>query len=232
MLTITPIASGSTGNAYLISDGDSRLLLECGIRMAALRKACGFSLTSLDGCLISHEHKDHSHAAKDIMKAGVEVYTSKGTAEALGLSGHRLNVISNRENLSIGKWKVLPFDVAHDAAEPMGFLISNEKDKLLFVTDSHYVKYRFTGLTHIMLEVNYVKAILQNSMEKGYLNPELVKRILRNHMSLETAVEMLKANDLSRCREIYLLHLSDNNSDADLIVREIQKATGKPAKAL
>lgn len=230
MLTITPIASGSTGNAYLISDGDSRLLLECGIRMAALRKACKFSLTSLDGCLISHEHKDHSHAAKDIMKAGVEVYTSKGTAEALGLSGHRLNVISPKEQFSIGKWGILPFDVAHDAAEPMGFLVSNGKNKLLFVTDSHYVKYRFPGLTHIMLEVNYVKAILQNSVEKGYLNPELVKRILRNHMSLETAVEMLKANDLSRCREICLLHLSDNNSDADLIVREIQKATGIPAR--
>jgi len=172
-------------------------------------------------------HGDHSKAAKDLMKAGVEVYTSRGTAEALGLESHRLNIIQAKEQFRLGDWTVLPFDTEHDAAEPLGFLLASGGEKILYATDTFYIRYRFSGLTHILLEVNFAQDILDANVESG-LSPAHRRRVMRSHMSLQTAKEFLRANDLSKVREIWLCHLSDGNSDAERFKREIQALTGKP----
>jgi len=172
-------------------------------------------------------HGDHSKAAKDLMKAGVEVYTSRGTAEALGLDSHRLNIIRAREQFRLGAWTVLPFEAEHDAAEPLGFLLASDGEKLLYATDTFYLRYRFSGLTHILLEVNFAQDILDANVESG-LSPAHRRRVMRSHMSLQTAKEFLRANDLSKVWEIWLCHLSDGNSDAERFKREIQALTGKP----
>ena len=50
-------------------------------------------------------------------------------------------------------------------------------------------------------------------------------------MSLQTVKEMIMANDLSQCREIWLLHLSDGNSSETQMIREVQEATGIATRA-
>ena len=172
-------------------------------------------------------HGDHSKAAKDLMGAGVDVYCSAGTAEALGLESHRLNIIKARQQFTLGDWTVLPFGVEHDAAEPLGFLLAADGEKLLYATDTFYIRYRFPGLTHILLEVNFAQDILDANVESG-LSPAHRRRVMRSHMSLETAKDFLRANDLSKVREIWLCHLSDGNSDEERFKREIQSTTGKP----
>lgn len=223
---ITPLASSSSGNAYLIG-GRSPLLLDCGLPFRQLQKATGYQLASLAGCLLSHEHKDHSKAAKDLMGAGVDLYTSQGTAEALELDHHRLHVIQARQQFQVEDWTVLPFETQHDAKEPLGFLLAAGEEKILYATDTFYIRYRFRGLTHILLEVNFAQDILDANVESG-LSPAHRRRVMRSHMSLETAKDFFRANDLSKVREIWLCHLSDGNSDAERFKREIQALTGKP----
>jgi phosphoribosyl 1,2-cyclic phosphodiesterase len=112
--------------------------------------------------------------------------------------------------------------------EPVGFLLVNQAgEKLLYATDTYYIKYRFRGLTHIMIEANYSLDILRSNVENGTVAPELKNRLLRSHFSLENVKECLKANDLRNVKEIWLLHLSDGNSDAERFKREIQELTGK-----
>ena len=154
---------------------------------------------------------------------------SRGTAEALGLSGHRLHIIKAKQQFRIGTWTVLPFDTQHDAQEPLGFLLANQDgEKLLYVTDTCYVKYRFHGLTHVAIECNYSLDILKRNVEAGTVPKELKSRILKSHFSLENVKEFLKANDLSKVQEIWLLHMSNGNSDAERFKREVQELTGKP----
>lgn len=224
---IKPLASSSSGNAYLVG-GRSPLLLDCGLPFRQLQKATGYQLSSLAGCLLSHEHRDHSKAAKDLMGAGVDLYASQGTAEALGLEHHRLHIIRAKKQIKIGSWTVLPFETQHDAAEPLGFLLAGGGEKLLYATDTFYIRYRFRGLTRILLEVNYAQDILDANVERGAVPPEHRRRVMRSHMSLETAKDFFRANDLSKVREIWLCHLSDGNSDAERFKREIQALTGKP----
>lgn len=229
MITITPLASGSWGNCYHITDGSSPLLLEAGIPFKEIQQKTGFKVSSLAGCLVSHEHQDHCKAVKDLLKAGIEVWMSVGTKEALKISGHRLRPLAPLINYGIGAWTVKPFEVQHDAAEPLGFLLANQTgEKLLYLTDTYYCKYKFVGITHLMIECNHSYEILNENVSRGVLPPAMKKRLIRSHFSLENVKEFLKANDLSKVQEIWLIHMSDGNSNAEQFKREIQELTGKP----
>lgn len=228
MIDILPLGSSSAGNAYRVTDGHTSLLLEAGIRFKDIQRALEFRLSDIAGCLVTHDHGDHSKSIKDLMKAGINVYTGQGTADILGISGHRLRPVVARQQFTIGTWTILPFEVEHDAAEPLGFILANRSgDKLLFATDTYYIRYRFTGLTHIMVECNYSMSILRENITAGRVPAVMKNRLLRSHFSLENVKEFLRANDLQRVQEIWLLHLSDNNSDEELFKREIQALTGK-----
>jgi len=229
MIEIIPLASGSRGNCYRVTDGRTPLLLECGIPYKEIQKALNFRVSEIAGCLVSHEHQDHCKAVKDIMKAGIDCYMSQGTAEALGVSGHRVNIVKAKQQFRIGTWTVLPFDTQHDAREPRGFLLANQDgEKCLYLSDTMYCKYRFHGLTHIMIEANYSLDILKRNVEAGLVPKELKSRLLKSHFSLENVKKFLLANDLSKVEAIFLLHLSDNNSDCERFKREVMELTGKP----
>lgn len=229
MIKITTLASGSSGNAYHIDDGHTQLLIECGINFKDIRIALNFNTSKLAGCLISHEHKDHSKGLKDVLKAGIDVYTSQGTIDAEGIEHHRLKPIRAKESFSIGTWKMLPFDVEHDVNEPLGFLLMNQEgEKLLFATDTYYVRYRFKGLTHIMIECNYSMNLLDENIKNGIVPKVMRKRLVRSHFSLENVMEFLKANDLSKVQEIHLMHLSNNNSNEKMFKKKVQQLTGRP----
>lgn len=227
-MDITVIASGSSGNTYRISDGDTALLLDAGIPLQRIKQALNFRVRDIAGCLITHAHGDHAKAAGDLAKAGVDVYTSQGTIDACRLTGHRIKPVKALQEVMIGTFAVLPFDVQHDAPEPLGFLLTSRRtgEKLLYFTDTYYLKYRFTGLTHIMGECNYSMDIVEQSVRNGYIPPELVPRLIKSHMSLEHFLDLLKANDLHEVKQIYLLHLSNNNSDAERFREAVQKLTG------
>ena len=227
-MDIDAYASGSTGNAYRVSDGKTSILLDAGIPIKRLQDATGHRLTALDGCFVTHCHGDHSKAVKDLVKLGIDVYTSAGTIAAMGLISHRLRPVKPLQEIVVGSFRVLPFDVEHDAPEPLGFLLTSmaTNEKLLYFTDTYYLKYKFRGLTHIMAECNYDIASMQYAIDTGYISPELAPRIIKSHMSLEHLMDMLRANDLSQVRQIYLLHLSNTNSNAERYRAEIQRLTG------
>ena len=229
-MEIKILASGSSGNAYYVSD-ETSLLLEAGIPFRLIQQGLNFKVSQLAGCLISHEHQDHAKAVKDMMRAGVDCFMSKGTAEALALTGHRVHIIEALRQFKIGTWKILPFRAVHDAAEPLGFLMANQTGaKLLYATDTEYIAHRFTDLTHILVECNYSMEIAREKLAVGELDRTLRHRILKSHLALETIMDFLKENDKIKVESKYLLHLSDSNSNAELFKRKIQELTGKIVK--
>ncbi len=191
------------------------------------------ALVELDGCLITHEHKDHSKYAKDIIKY-CPIYTSGGTLSKLELGRYAYKAVVIQAHLitEIGSFMVVPFETQHDAIEPLGFVIYSKetKENLLFATDTYYIKPRFNSLDYIMVECNYSKAILQANIDKGLIPEAMAKRLWSSHFELENVKDFLRAADLTLTKKIYLLHLSDGNSNADLFKTEIMKLTGKPVE--
>lgn len=229
MIEITTFGSSSKGNAYRVTDGVTPILLECGIKYREIQKGFDFRLSEVAGCLLSHEHGDHSKSVKDVLKAGIDVYASYGTWDALQLDGHhRAHPVKAKKPFTLGTWTVLPFDTEHDAVESLGFLLANQAgEKLLFITDSYYCRYKFAGISHLMIECNFSLEILNQNIAEGRVPFAMKKRLMRSHFSLENVKDFLKANDLSKVQEIWLLHLSDSNSNAEQFKREIQELTGK-----
>ena len=234
-MRVEVLGTGSAGNCYKVKIGKATLLLECGLPFKVIQRKLDFKLSDIDACLVTHEHMDHAKAVKDLMKAGVDCYMTKGTSEALGVSGHRLNTFYKSPDR---RWQynykilkdliILPFEAIHDVEEPVGYFIKTRDDKesLVFVTDTAYLMYKIPECEVLMIECNYVKSTIDENVELGKVNTSLRNRIVRNHLSLETLVEALQATDLKRLKKIYLLHLSDSNSDEGLIKMTIQEITG------
>lgn len=221
------LASGSSGNSYILESPTGKLIIEAGITYKEILQGLQFKLGEVVGCLLSHSHLDHSKSAKTLMDYGIDVYANKETIEALNLSGHRVNEVEPLKQFTIGDFKIIGFPVEHDVAG-LGYLIQYvpTKEKLLFLTDSFYSRYKFKGLNYICIECNYIKETLDKNIEEGHISMEMKPRLLQSHFSLENVKEFLKANDLIQCREIILLHLSDRNSDSEQMIREIEELTG------
>ncbi len=217
--------SGSSGNCYLLQGEKETLIIECGLPYKTILKGLNFDLSNVVGCLISHEHKDHCKSSQDLINNGIDIYSSKGTFEAIEIGGYRTNIIESQKTIKIGNFIVLPFTTEHDAAEPLGFLVQHlEMGQLLFITDSYYCQYKFQDVDHVLIECNYSNEIL-NQKE---LPLSLKTRIIKSHFELENVKEFLRKTNLEITKEIVLIHLSDGNSDSEKFKIEVEKVTGKP----
>ena len=220
-MDIKILASGSGGNCYRLSDGATDILLECGIPKHKILEGIRYEVGMIRGVLISHEHGDHAKSAKDMVSWGWNVFASKGTLDALRLSGYHCRAVAHGKQFSIGTFDIFPFDTQHDAAEPLGFVITSSKtgERLLFFTDTYYVKYVFKGVDIIMGEVNYSAKTMRGDLPESRKN-----RLYESHMSLEHFLELL--DSYPRVKKVYLLHLSDDNSNAEMFRREVARKTG------
>lgn len=228
MMTLKVIGSSSKGNGYLLDNGREALLLECGVKIHDIKKAAGFDVGKIAGCLITHEHADHAGHAHEVMRSGIDIYSSRGTLDKLKLTSHRAMVMRAKSRYQIGHFTVMPFDVRHDAAEPFGFLISHpECGNTLFTTDTYYLPFTFPGLNNIIAEVNYDIDILNENVFSGRIPPVVRKRVLESHMEIGTFLDFLRANDLTTVNNIVMIHLSDGNSNAKTFTQKVKNLTGK-----
>lgn len=214
-------ASSSHGNAYSVSDGETMILLECGLPYKKLQKAVEFELSKFSACLLTHCHADHSKCVKELIERGMPVYMSVGTAESLECD-LGVTLIEHMEQFNIGSFDCIAFDVFHDTKEPLGFLIKSRVDGDIFVfaTDTVNLRYKFPGVNLLAIEANFDPEILARSQKM----PDKVKhRIENTHMSINVLCDYLSTMDLSSCREIHLLHLSDGMSHEECFLRKVRK---------
>lgn len=228
-MKLTIINSNSSGNCYVLHNEKEALIIECGVHITKIKQALGYNLMKVAGTILTHEHKDHSKSVFEIMAAGINVWASKGTHQAIGAIGkHRAKILVRSKPQQIGAFSVLPFDVKHDCAEPFGFLINHpETGTVLFLTDSFFTEYTFKNLNNVIIEANYCETIIDAKVSDGTSPKFLRDRVIESHMSLQTCISTLKANDLSKVNNIVLIHLSNDHSDEGRFKKEVQQLTGK-----
>ncbi len=224
------IGTGSRGNAYAIhTDDGKKLLLDAGVPIRRIVEALG-GLDGVAGCLLTHEHGDHSAAVKNLAERGVDVYASGGTLAALHENNllRRFKPIHALSVAKVGDFTVVAFDTQHDAAEPLGYVVRYEPtgDTLLYATDTFYLRNTFPGINYWIVECNFDEEIANQQQEAGELNQTLRNRLVRSHMSLRRLKEALAANDLRQTHCIVLVHLSDARSNEERMVAEIAQQTG------
>jgi len=223
-MKLTVLGSSSSGNGYILHNESEALIIEGGLPFHEVQKYLDFNTEIINGCIYSHEHKDHSKFISKYLDRGIKVFASKKTSEALGIVGLNKTVeITSNRVYKIGNFKIMPFDVIHDVPT-LGFIIDHtETGKILFITDSAYSPFKFKDISHFIIEANYITEIVQDDINNGKIEPFRLNRLMATHMSLETCKSLIRANDLSKAKNIVLIHLSGHNSDPVKIKKEISE---------
>jgi len=224
------LGSSSAGNGYILEGEASALIIEAGIPLRIANKAINFNISKVEGVIISHKHADHCGRANEYAASGIEIFSNIETLELLNQRySHRFNWVKPGAKYTIKEFTIVPFLVVHDVT-CYGYLIQHKECGLTcFITDSMYSPAVFPNLNNVLLEANYMEDILNDNTASEIVSPSLADRIRQSHMSFETAQEFLEANDLSKVNNIVLLHLSNRNSNAALMLDKIRQTTGKTA---
>lgn len=214
------IASGSSGNCYtLTADDGETLILDCGIPLMKIKEGLNWNIKDVVGVLCTHKHLDHSKSVADIRNMEIRVFNP-----ALDIF---LDVVH------FGDFTIRPFDLTtadgrwtHTNADRTecpcyGFMITHpEMGKMLYITDTELIKWRFKDVNHILLGVNYDKDLVDAD------NPK-TRHVFRGHMSIDTACDFVKANYSDGLQNVIMCHLSSENADKDLFIEKMKKAAYK-----
>ncbi|AQX53031.1 MBL fold metallo-hydrolase [Priestia flexa] len=222
-LHFSVLASGSTGNAIFVSDGDQSLLVDAGLsgkKMESLFQEIDRDIHNLSGILVTHEHSDHIKGLGVLArKYKLPIYANAKTWRAMdGLIG-RVSTDQQfhfeiGENKTFGSIDVESFGVSHDAAEPMFYVFHQGDKKLTLITDTGYVSDRMKGIIKnsqaFVFESNHDVEMLR----MGRYPWSVKRRILSDvgHVSNEDAALAMADVIGDQTERIYLAHLSlDNN---------------------
>lgn len=205
MNTLKIINSGSSGNCYILTCGNEKLILDCGLPIKAIKQGLGFDLQDIQAVLVTHSHSDHSLSVKDFKKMGIPVWQPY-------LSDRKI------QHVGFGGFNIRSFDVPHDNESCVGYLIECPNgEKLLYATDFEYIKYSFRKMQiqHALIECNYCKDLVEMYAENR-------SHVLRGHAEIQTTLSIVEDNKDS-LQNVILCHLSDKNADAERIVADVQK---------
>ena len=201
------LASGSSGNSWFIDDGEQILAIECGIPVKDLKVGINFQISRVVGCAVTHSHIDHAKYIPQYEGCGLNVFKPYEQEEDF-------------QSIRFGNYSIRTFPLVHDV-RTLGFLISNPKvGRILFATDTEYIKYRFKDLNYVIIEANYANELLDDELDGT------VKRnhVLRGHMELQTTIRFLKQNVDERTRAVVLAHLSSDNANRDMFKAAVESA--------
>lgn len=217
---ITTIATGSQGNCYILEHENKKLIIECGVSFKYILHSLQHELDNVVGCLVTHEHKDHSKAVNDILYYGIKVYMLKATFDALQIPDilkYKVVIIDYLKPFKIDIFNIMPLEANHDVP-CVAYVIQSGFGKLLFATDTYNFKYKLDGITHAMFECNYCDEYVQNI-------PLYRQRVLRSHMSLNNLKKILTKSDLKELKELMLIHISNENGHPQKMKTEIEELT-------
>ncbi len=222
MLTFTTLASGSSGNAALVSCGQTHILLDAGIsarRIAAALRSLGVQPQELSAIFITHEHHDHISGLEVFSKqVPVPVVASPATCRQLSdrfprLTGRLLEQAPGA-GVELGELWVESFPTPHDAAGSVGYALRGAGRKVVLCTDLGYVtpevRRAAEGCDLLVCETNHDEDWVRSGPYPYYLK----QRVLGDygHLSNEAGAELAAFAVERGARRVVLAHLSEQNN--------------------
>ena len=213
------IASGSSGNCYtLTADDEETLILDCGIPIKEIKKGLNWNVKDVVGVLCTHQHLDHSKSVKDFRQMGIPVCKPYETLLMNQFLTNSYFTVRTFDLTTVnGRWTHTNADGSECPC--YGFLITHpEMGKMLYITDTELIKWRFKDISHILLGVNYDKDLVDTD------NDPKTRHVFRGHLSIDTACDFVKANYSDSLQNVIMCHLSSENADRDSFIEKMKNA--------
>lgn len=241
-LAICSIASGSSGNCYVVMNGNTVLLVDAGISARRIRAglaALNLTMDNVSGILVTHEHSDHIKGLRVIAKhTQAGVYANERTFCGINLdfSSEKRCCFSTGDIFAIGDIEVRTFSVSHDSGDPVGYSFESGGHRIAIVTDTGVVSEpllrEMQAADILVLESNHDESVLRMGKYPWFLK----QRILGNkgHLSNVAAAEALAdvLDDDTKCgdvkaRMVLLAHLSKENNFPEMAIATMENILGE-----
>lgn len=230
---IFSLISGSSGNATLIVENNTLILLDCGAsgkKISQSIESLGFCCADLSAILLTHEHIDHIQGAGILSRRfDIPIYTTKETFSNINIGPIReenIKFVTPNTSVEIGDVLVHPFSISHDAKNPVGYSFDLDAGKFSSLTDTGIITPEIYSAVkdskYILLESNHDKEMLQFG---NYPYP-LKQRILGNlgHLSNVVASKMAVKMMENGTEHIMLGHLSNENNTPEIAYKTTENA--------
>ena len=216
-LTYISFASSSDGNAGLVTDGKTHLLLDAGIsarRITSALESLGLETRELQGVLLTHFHSDHVKGLENLLKkTPLPVYSPGKGFRAL-------------RPFSVGDLEITAFHTPHDSYPSCGFFFREGEETLGFATDLGHVtpeiEGTLRGVKTLILESNYDREMLYEGPYPYALKVRIDSE--SGHLSNEDCGAFLAHLAKNGLESAALAHLSRTNNTSEKAFAASQKA--------
>ncbi len=227
------LASGSSGNCHLINDGENSILIDAGLSGKQIEnklRQINIDPKSLTAILVSHEHSDHICGVGVLSRRyNIPIYANRGTWDGMNtkigeIRENNIKCFDSAEDFNIKDFNIRPYDISHDANEPVGFCIRKDKVKISIATDLGYIDENIIeqigDSNLVVLESNHDEEMLKVGRYSYYLK----RRILSNvgHLSNEAAGNAIVDLVNKNVSNVLLAHLSKENNFPELAVATVK----------
>lgn len=235
-LRFASLGSGSSGNATIVSDNDSAILIDCGFtyketcrRLAELET----KPETIRAVFVTHEHGDHAKGVATLAKKlDIPIYCSRGTAFAAGFELDRVRIVQAGETLNVSGFAVSAITVPHDAREPLQFTVTAKGLKLGVLTDlgsiTQVVIDAYQSCNALLVEANHDLKMLS----EGPYPPSLRRRVGGDwgHLNNNQTARFLESLDLQAVQYLIVGHISEKNNCLEKVKDALSPllATGLP----
>ena len=241
------LGSSSSGNAALLRAAGSNILIDAGLsgkKLKFLLAEEGLALEQIDAVFLTHEHNDHSAGIRGLSRyLNLPIFANRDTIQALQPKLPRRPNWKEFETgvcFSFGALKIHPFSVPHDAYDPVGFYIEwgsgdlfDPSSSLAWVTDLGFVpalvKERIRQASILVIESNHCAEMLEQDEKRPWSLKQRI-RGRHGHLSNQTTYELLESMENTRWREIFLMHLSKDCNDVNLVRERFGKLPGQGSR--
>ncbi|MFV0254854.1 MAG: MBL fold metallo-hydrolase [Erysipelotrichaceae bacterium] len=205
------LASGSKGNCSLIRNHDTMIIIDCGTNWKYLSQEFhknDLDYNSADGVLITHGHNDHIKSLKNL----------KHLKRYGNLIDSDITSLEYYQQFNIGSFRITPLALSHDSDNTTGYVIEDELEKLVFITDTGYLHQRnyqyINNADYFIIESNYDPETLLNTSRPKFLKDRILSD--NGHLSNNDCCSILEEVVGTTTKEIVLAHLSQEANTQEL----------------
>ncbi len=215
------LASGSKGNCCLIEHRDTKIIIDCGTTKKYLTgcfQRLNYDISNTDALLITHTHTDHISQIK--MFDDIETYATQS------IDTHCLHHIKPYETLDIKDFHIRVLPMSHDCEGTVGYVIECENEKMVYVTDTGYikedVKEYIRDADYYVFESNHNIEMLMQTSRPVYIKQRIINDY--GHLCNEDSANILsEVISPEKTKEIVLAHISQEGNTRELALSTLQQ---------
>lgn len=236
MLKFISFGSGSSGNCYYLATAGDALLVDVGVGIRGLKKACrdyGVSLAGVRHVLITHDHADHIKSVGSFSHDfNVPVYATREVHDGINrnycitqkIAADMTHYLEKGRTEQIGEFTVTPFGVPHDSSDNVGYFIEAGDTNICIITDAGNVtdvmKQYIAKARHLIIEANHDTEMIVNGPYPQFLKDRILSQT--GHLSNTASATAVAENMSEDLRHVWLCHLSEENNHPELARKTVE----------